>query len=935
MNNKQTIKMRFFSAPTATGLCGARRAAVMLLATMMLTMTAQTAWATTITPSAPSQDADGFYSIGTAAELYGFAEIVNSGNAAVNAKLTADIVVNENVLDINGDANTGDFVQWIPIGNHDDSKTYSGTFDGQGHTISGLYVSITESGKGFRVGVIGTVSGSATIKNLGIVDSYFGSSDNFLGSIVGYIDNGSSVTLANVYSTSTVKGVNWIGGLVGGDGQGSVSVINSYFAGKTSAQWTQGHGTHYDDLVAGDFDLPISGTLDVCNAFVLGTSQYGTSVTAEQLSDGTVAAALHYYQDALADGSVFGISDGKTTFSGSLDGVSVTTADITLHTFDGDATAYSSKYIVGNTTPLPVNVEREGYTFLGWYDNADLEGDAVTSISSSESGSKEYWAKFVRSHSVTFVLNDGTIQKGEIDHYIEGETTALPSMVFKNGASFEGWYAEDDFSGSRYYSIPSTATEDMTFYAKWGEAKATFYLTQGGSPEPVNVLYEGENVVYLDKTTMDGYYVQDENGNCWGGFESSINVPYTGGESTFGNGGRAFNVAQSGFYVFTLTAKDEGKWFVSVLRSMQNCTVADIADQTYTGQAIEPEVTVTDGETTLTLGTDYTVTCSDINTGTATATINGAGNYSGQTTATFKIVPKPVTDANIANTGSGAPIALTQDQNGTTATLDGASDGSVSITADVAVADVKLSRTIENGKKMAVCWPFVVTASEASALGTFYEFKGIDTDGKIEMQAVSGDLAANTPYIFEPNGDKTEIDFGAKTLKAGGPVQVGNGYTYKGIYSRVKWTTDTNDPLYNADMAGELGKAYGFALEEITVGETTYHKGQFVKLGSGAHSRAFRAYLLYDGTWDGNEPSAAARRATRGEEGLPDVIDIVWLGASGSTTGIADCKSAAHDSGIANSLEQDAWYSMDGRRLSGKPSAKGVYINNGRKVVIK
>ena len=66
----------------------------------------------------------------------------------------------------------------------------------------------------------------------------------------------------------------------------------------------------------------------------------------------------------------------------------------------------------------------------------------------------------------------------------------------------------------------------------------------------------------------------------------------------------------------------------------------------------------------------------------------------------------------------------------------------------------------------------------------------------------------------------------------------------------------------------------------------------------------------------------------RGYFGLPGDGDD-------NTTGIADCKSAAHDSGIANSLEQEAWYSIDGRRLSGKPSAKGVYIHNGRKEVIR
>ena len=210
------IKKNFF-APLALGLGATRRAAMLLLVMMLTTATA---WAqTTITPTTPSQDGDGNYLIGNAAELYGFAELVNNGNATANAKLTADIVVNENVLDANGEANTGDFVQWTPIGN----VFYSGTFDGQGHTISGLYV----SGNSYSVGLIGKVSGSATIKNLGIVDSYFNSSGNFLGSIVGDVDRQSSVTLANVYSTSTVKGVNFIGGLVGGSGFGSVTIINS------------------------------------------------------------------------------------------------------------------------------------------------------------------------------------------------------------------------------------------------------------------------------------------------------------------------------------------------------------------------------------------------------------------------------------------------------------------------------------------------------------------------------------------------------------------------------------------------------------------------------------------------------------------------------------------------------------------------------------
>ncbi|MDD6001846.1 MAG: MBG domain-containing protein, partial [Bacteroidales bacterium] len=72
--------------------------------------------------------------------------------------------------------------------------------------------------------------------------------------------------------------------------------------------------------------------------------------------------------------------------------------------------------------------------------------------------------------------------------------------------------------------------------------------------------------------------------------------------------------------------------------------VAAISAQNYTGKGITPALTITDGSTTLVLGTDYTVTCTDnINIGTATATITGIGNYTGTIEKTFTILPIPVT----------------------------------------------------------------------------------------------------------------------------------------------------------------------------------------------------------------------------------------------------------------------------------------------------
>ena len=112
-------------------------------------------------------DADGYYDISNADELYAFAAIVNGGNTSINGELTADIVVNENVFNEDGTPKyNGDFREWTPIG--DSSYGYSGIFDGQNHSVSGLYIlglSID------YVGLFGYVD-NATVKNTGVIDSF-------------------------------------------------------------------------------------------------------------------------------------------------------------------------------------------------------------------------------------------------------------------------------------------------------------------------------------------------------------------------------------------------------------------------------------------------------------------------------------------------------------------------------------------------------------------------------------------------------------------------------------------------------------------------------------------------------------------------------------------------------------------------------------------
>ncbi len=102
--------------------------------------------------------------------------------------------------------------------------------------------------------------------------------------------------------------------------------------------------------------------------------------------------------------------------------------------------------------------------------------------------------------------------------------------------------------------------------------------------------------------------------------------------------------------------------------NIERVTISPISDQTYTGKAITPAVTVTDGAKTLVLNKDYTVSYkNNIDAGTATVTIIGKGNYTGTKTATFKIVrseepAKTLTVAEIPDqtyTGKAITPALT------------------------------------------------------------------------------------------------------------------------------------------------------------------------------------------------------------------------------------------------------------------------------------
>ena len=237
--------------------------------------------------------------------------------------------------------------------------------------------------------------------------------------------------------------------------------------------------------------------------------------------------------------------------------------------------------------------------------------------------------------------------------------------------------------------------------------------------------------------------------------------------------------------------------------------------------------------------------------------------------------------------------------------------------------------------------------------GKFYSFAGIEEvpfnmwiavmrevgeEGSNETTETT--MKANTPYLFMPgedanylyvtNGDDyyqgfdiyTEgYDGGTKEKPYDGSSESysWNKWNFKGTYQPRYWSDSENSE--------EIGKVYGFAGATKEVDEQLVVAGDFVRVKSGAKIRPTSCYLM----WAGGETSnaRALTRSAAATEELPQRITVKLVSASGELNAIGEIDTTTGE------LSFDGWYTLDGVRLDGKPTKEGMYINNGKKVVIK
>ena len=252
---------------------------------------------------------DAVYEISNAGQLYWFAGLVNgtlSGvtqNTSANAVLTADIVVNKNVLKSDGTVNEGTFKEWTPIATS--ASPYTGIFEGQNHTISGLYFKQETS----FVGLFSVNSGK--IANVGILDSYF-YGQPYKGWQVGGVcgSNTNQGAITNCYNTGIVRGSETVGGVCGSNYGTITNCSNKGNVGEDDESVGGVCGSNY-------------GTITNCNnAGIVSGKSYVGGVCGKNSNGGTVTNCNN-------TGEVRGTSQYIGGLSGDNDSSSITNCNNT------------------------------------------------------------------------------------------------------------------------------------------------------------------------------------------------------------------------------------------------------------------------------------------------------------------------------------------------------------------------------------------------------------------------------------------------------------------------------------------------------------------------------------------------------------------------------------------------------------------------------
>ncbi|MBP5584516.1 MAG: InlB B-repeat-containing protein, partial [Bacteroidales bacterium] len=325
-----------------------------------------------------------------------------------------------------------------------------------------------------------------------------------------------------------------------------------------------------------------------------------------------------------------------------------------------------NSYTYGVGATLPTNVTRTGYTFDGWYDNSSFTGSKVTTISTTATGNKTYYAKWTANKYLVTFDNQSATSPGTASIYATYGST-MPTIVAptRKGYTFGGYFSSTNGNGTQYYYASGSGyrtcylTSPITLYAKWTVKKPTITLDNQGATtagtETVEATY-GADLQTITVPTKTGY--------TFGGYYTGTNG--SGTQYYFDDG---TGVMKSDFEVATTLY---AKWTVNsyaVTLNQQSATTDGTKSVNVNYGSAMPSITLPK-RTGYTFGGFYTSTGGS---GTQYYTANGASARSylltSNTTLYAKWTKDTYTITYVNNNGTITGTPTTSYQFGNTVTL--------------------------------------------------------------------------------------------------------------------------------------------------------------------------------------------------------------------------------------------------------------------------
>lgn len=600
-------------------------------------------------------------------------------------------------------------------------------------------------------------------------------------------------------------------------------------------------------------------------------------------------------------------------------------------TFDmqGVGTAPESQTVysgVANALTIPTPApSAQGYIFGGWYtsDACTEEYDFTASLDDNVT----IYAKWTPLENTITFDTGGKGTTPDSQTLLSGETVTEPEVQFVgeegHEEGIEGWYTDADRTQAYDFSTPVDHT--MTLYAKWvaaGHATINVTNAEGGTC----TLTDAKGRTFADGLIIPGIHtltVEPLSGHAFSGSYTMIerrNAATISSTTIAGSSPKTYSI--------DLTENDVD---VSVSFTTQHILSVDIATDgtatagTYTIndnmghefhhnsvlEYVADEASVWDPRYDLVL----TISKADHVGCAVTIVNNGRTTIHTEDVKTYTITPYGSVDIELFfyDKTTGVLTLLDDDS----ALPDGSQNADLISAADGKRRMVTLSgRTLyRDGGWNTICLPFDVKI----------EGSPLDKTG----------VEARTLSEASIEGNTLTLTFGdpVTTLEAGKPYII--KWKKPGSYDQNSGNYDIANPLFSSVTL----KNILLPVKQTAIDFT----GSFSPVIINGEDRT-KLYLGADNTlyYPNADMTINAFRAifqlkngyTMGD---PDSnINSIVLNFGDDATSIvdADLKSASQESGILNPLQQ-TWFTLDGRRLNGKPTAKGIYIYNGYKIVIK